>query len=144
MKVALRAHHLLCLLTYAGKGYSAAFVRNFDHVARRVAEGAAIVLVAGPDAVCAPLCGSQAAHCTGQSALVRDARAARVLAPWLGSTLDAGTVLELDAALLARLRAAYARGRFRDACAGCEWAGLCRGIAARGFPDVRLWADWMV
>ena len=26
MTIRLRAHHLLCLLTYAGKGYSPAFI----------------------------------------------------------------------------------------------------------------------
>ena len=32
MTLALRAHHLLCMLTYAGRGYSPDFVRNFDHM----------------------------------------------------------------------------------------------------------------
>lgn len=56
MTLALRAHHLLCMLTYAGRGYSPDFVRNFDHITARLAAGAPITLVHGPDAICAPLC----------------------------------------------------------------------------------------
>ena len=32
MTIKLRAHHLLCLLTYVGKGYSPAFTANYDRV----------------------------------------------------------------------------------------------------------------
>ena len=39
MTVRLRAHHLLCLLTYVGKGYSPAFTANYDKVVRRLGEG---------------------------------------------------------------------------------------------------------
>ncbi len=37
--VRLRAHHLLCLLTYVGKGYSEAFVRRADALAARLSAG---------------------------------------------------------------------------------------------------------
>ena len=67
MTVALRAHHLLCMLTYVGKGYSAEFAHNFDGLASRLAAGEEVLLVEGPDAICAPLCESEGAcaHCHG-------------------------------------------------------------------------------
>ena len=39
MTVRLRAHHLLCLLTYVGKGYSPAFTANYDKMVKRLAGG---------------------------------------------------------------------------------------------------------
>ena len=80
MTLALRAHHLLCMLTYAGRGYSPDFVRNFDHITARLAAGAPITLVHGPDAICAPLCcgpDGNNAHCHQASAQARDAQATR-------------------------------------------------------------------
>lgn len=140
MTLALRAHHLLCVLTYAGTGYSAAFVKNFDAVVARLAAGEAFVLVDGPDVICAPLCAAEGggAHCHQASAAERDRRAAREVVPFLAPPVDPAGRRTLDAATLARLRAAFARGSIRGACAGCEWADLCTGIAASGFAGVRL------
>ena len=140
MSVALRAHHLLCMLTYVGKGYSPGFVDNFDGVINRLAVGEALVLVDGPDAVCAPLCESEGvcAHCHGDGVRWRDQRAAQELAPMLGRPLDAGSRLRLDAPLLAGLRTAYTNGSIRGGCLGCEWTDLCTGIASSGYAGVRL------
>ena len=139
MTLALRAHHLLCMLTYAGRGYSPDFLRTFDHITASLAAGAPITLVHGPDAICAPLCcgpDGNNAHWHQESARARDAQATRELAPWIGGL--PGTGLTLDAALLARLRAAFASGQIRGACDGCEWTELCSRIAADGFTGVRL------
>ena len=140
MTVALRAHHVLCMLTYVGKGYSPAFVRNFDGIVHRLAAGEEACLVEGPDAVCAPLCESEGAcaHCHSAGVRVRDQRAAQELALLLGRPLGVGSRLQLDGALLARLRTAYISGQIRGACAGCEWADLCRRIASAGYDGVRL------
>ena len=140
MTVALRAHHLLCMLTYAGKGYSPEFAHNFDGIVSRLAAGEEAYLVEGPDTVCAPLCESEGAcaHCHGAGVRVRDQRAAQELALLLGRPLGIGSRLLLDAALLARLRTAFTCGHIRGACAGCEWADLCTGIASTGYEGVRL------
>ncbi len=45
MTITLRAHHLLCVLTYSGKGYSPAFVTNFDSVVRRLQAGEALEIL---------------------------------------------------------------------------------------------------
>jgi hypothetical protein len=138
--VALRAHHLLCMLTYVGKGYSPAFVDNFDALILCLAAGEEVVLVNGPDAICAPLCASEGAcaHCHGARVRVRDQRAAQELAPLLGRPLCTGSSLRLDRALLERLRTAYAGGALRGGCVGCEWADLCNRVAATGYEGVRL------
>lgn len=140
MTLALRAHHLLCLLTYAGTGYSRAFVDNFDAVVARLAVGEAFVLVHGPDDICAPLCAAEGdcAHCYSSGVAERDRRAAQNLLPLLAPPADGDGGRTLDAATLARLRPAFASGRIRGACAGCEWADLCSRVADGGFAGVRL------
>lgn len=133
MTLRLRAHHLLCMLTYTGKGYGDAFVREFDAVVRRIGAGEAIELIAGPDDVCAPIAGDPAEHCHCASVTRRDHLAAAALAPLLGMPLEPGARLSLTAALLQRLRTAFAQGGIRGACADCPWSAMCTGVAASGY-----------
>ena len=139
MNITLRAHHLLCVLTYSGKGYSPAFVTNFDSVVRWLQAGEALELVTGPDTLCGPLCAEEGdgAHCHGASVQERDLRALHDLAPLLGS-IDSGSPLVLDAARVARLRAAFARGTIRSACADCPWHAMCTDVAASGYARALL------
>ena len=138
MSIRLRAHHLLCMLTFAGEGYSPAFTANFARIVRRIGRGEEIELVAGPDDICAPLLTAEACHCRRASIVERDRQAAEALSHLLSRPLAPGARINLDAALLARMRAAFAAGAARKACEGCEWAGICTAIAAAGFRQVRL------
>ncbi|QEA13716.1 DUF1284 domain-containing protein [Comamonas flocculans] len=139
MTLALRAHHLLCLLTYSGEGYSPAFVANFDAIVARLADGEALTLASGPDAICEPLCAGEGegAHCHGASVRERDRQAAQALAPLLGAP-GSGGGWRLDASLLARLRAAFSAGRIRAACSGCPWDAMCTEVARQGYATARL------
>jgi hypothetical protein len=138
MTVRLRAHHLLCMLTYVGKGYTPDFCTNYDAIAARLTRGDEIEIVAGPDDVCAPLLSTESPHCHKDSVLVRDAEAAASISALLETPVSTGFRLSLNAAMLARLRAAFAAGTTRTACAGCEWSSLCDAVAANGFPGTRL------
>ena len=138
MTVRLRAHHLLCLLTYVGKGYSAAFIANYDAIAERLGRGEDILIVSGPDDICQPMLREVESHCLGESAAGRDELAARDVGKLLARPIQAGARFSLDAATLASLRAAFSAGVTREACQGCEWAGLCTTVAAGGYRDVRL------
>ncbi|OBQ70710.1 DUF1284 domain-containing protein [Mesorhizobium erdmanii] len=138
MTVRLRSHHLLCLLTYVGKGYSAAFVANYDVIAKRLGRGEDILIVLGPDDICQPLLSEVDPHCRRDSAAARDELAARDVGKLLGRPIRAGARLSLDAAMLAGLRAAFSAGVTREACQGCEWASLCTTVAAGGYRDVRV------
>ncbi|MDG4893735.1 DUF1284 domain-containing protein [Mesorhizobium sp. WSM4976] len=138
MTVRLRAHHLLCLLTYVGKGYSPAFVANYDVVVERLAGGEDILIVSGSDDICAPLLNAGEPHCLGESAARRDEAAAQDVADLLGRPLVAGARLELDPSTLARMREAFSSGLTRKACPGCEWFELCGAVAADGFRETRL------
>ena len=136
MTIRLRPHHLLCLLTYVGKGYGAAFTANYDAIAARIGDGEAVEIVAGPDDICAPLLGDADPHCHRDSVIERDRLALRDLGELLETPPEVGHRLVLEATLLQQMREAFAVGRTRAACAGCEWHGLCTTVSAGGYAGV--------
>lgn len=141
--VRLRGHHLLCILTYVGRGYSPRFVDGMDAVVRRLSEGAPVLAVDGPDDICAGLLADDGdAHCLGADARERDLRALADVEALAGLVFRPGRPLDLPADWpedwIHRLRAGFADGRLRPACAGCSWNELCTDIAATGFRDTRL------
>lgn len=139
MTIYLRPHHLLCLLTYAGKGYSPAFTANMTVIAGRIAGGEPIEIVAGPDDICAPLLSEADPHCHRASVTERDRLAAREIGRVLAcAPPEAGTAFLLDRGQLDRLRLAFRNDDFRVACAGCQWQELCSGIARDDFRDTVL------
>ncbi len=129
--VRLRPHHLLCLLTFVGEGYTPEFVANFDAVVRRIRAGEAIELIDGRDDVCAPLEGTGDVHCASASVARRD-RAALLALAESGLAIDERP-LYLERERLASLRDAFAAGTIRAACRGCNWDELCTAVAAGGY-----------
>lgn len=138
MSIALRGHHLLCMLTYIGKGYSPDFIANYDDIARRISNGEELVIVHGPDDICRPLLGDTGAHCRGRSVFKRDERALGIVSDLLEQQIAAGTVLTPNSKFLAHLRAAFSEGKMRKACFGCEWASLCRNVAKSDYADAKI------
>lgn len=53
--IRLRGHHLLCVLTFEGAGYNAQFARNLTAIVDRINDGEEILIVDGPDVICAPV-----------------------------------------------------------------------------------------
>ncbi|MDD2867564.1 DUF1284 domain-containing protein [Neomegalonema sp.] len=140
MTVRLRGHHLLCLLTYVGEGYSPAFVANADALAARIGSGEGVRIVAGPDDLCAPRLKTEPGthHCFTEDVARRDVEALREAGKLLGRDLKPGARLALSPETLGRMRRAFAEGRIRSACADCSWRGLCDGVARRGFAGGKL------
>ena len=136
MTVRLRAHHLLCILTFVGEGYDPAFKANYRQIAKRLSAGEDILLVSGPDDICAPLLGGNDPHCHGAGVEMRDAAAAEAVALLLKREVSLGMSIDPDAALLGKLRTAFATGEIRRACHGCEWEELCSRVAGHGYPGV--------
>ncbi|WP_207184065.1 DUF1284 domain-containing protein [Methylobacterium indicum] len=135
--IALRGHHLLCLLTYVGEGYTRAFVANYDALAARLALED-VRIVAGPDDICAPLLAGGEAHCRLERVAARDDSALLAVSDCLGREVRVGSVLRLDVGSVARLRTAFRNGIIRAACRDCAWDSLCTSIAATGFRRVRF------
>ena len=138
MTVRLRGHHLLCTLTYVGKGYSLAFTRNYDEVVARMRAGEAVEIVSGPDDICAPLAGDAAAHCHAGSVVERDGRALALLSERTGLPLTPGTTIVPNATLWALFRQALGEAGEAGPCRGCEWLRLCKAVVACGFAPARL------
>lgn len=138
MTVRLRPHHLLCMLTYIGKGYTSGFVENYDRVAARLNAGEDIELVEGADDICEGLLCESHAHCFNEGIVQRDETARLSVSALLGETLTAGSRLKATPDFLAKMRAAFADGDIRQACRGCQWIRLCDRIAASGFAGVKI------
>ena len=138
MTIRLRPHHLLCLLTYVGKGYSAAFTANYDAIAARIGDGEDVVIIAGPDDICAPLLTDAEPHCHRDSVIERDRLALRDLGELLESPPRLGQHVVLEPALLKQMREAFTAGRTRTACVGCEWHSLCTTISAADYAGTAL------
>ncbi|MCM2496292.1 DUF1284 domain-containing protein [Neorhizobium galegae] len=135
MTVRLRPHHLLCMLTFVGEGYSPAFVANYRRLAGRLSAGEPIEIVSGPDDICAPLLSDEDAHCFGASVTGRDAAALADVARLLERELEIGSVIASDPALFEKLRRAFSAGVTRRACTGCEWSSLCDRIVGEDYAD---------
>ncbi len=142
----LRAHHLLCLLNYVGKGYSPVFVANYDDVVARLLIGADVEIVEGADDICAPLaCARQGegvgAHCFKASVRNRDVLAFGLVQRVLrgsGELPDVTGRWRLGQARVAALREAYRTGVFRAACRGCQWVRLCHRVSQSDYSQCRL------
>lgn len=134
MTVRLRPHHLLCMLTFSGEGYTPAFVDNFAGVIRRLNDGEPIEVVDGIDDICPPLLSEAFPHCHEYGVTLRDRDAREDLAAVLGQPVQ--TLRDLPD--LATLRRAFAAGDTRRGCQGCEWFGLCSDIAVTGFRTAHL------
>lgn len=139
MTVRLRGHHLLCMLTYIGKGYSPAFVDNYDTIAGRLSDGEDIEIIDGPDDICQPLLCTGDCHCFNESVVVRDRLAMNAVSDLFKTRVAAGFDFELDAERLTSMRFAFATGTIRKACKSCEWSDLCTEIAvANDYADVKI------
>jgi hypothetical protein len=153
--IRLRPHHLLCMLTYAGRGYTPRFTSGMDDLTHRLGSGEEITLIDGPDDICAPwieeaqtaeakmgeaagATNIRAPHCHEARITGRDQRAAADIAQLLGRDLASGSRLRLDADLLNRLRNAYRADTIRSGCVGCEWKDFCDSLSASDFAGCRL------
>jgi hypothetical protein len=135
LTVRLRAHHLLCMLTFVGEGYTPAFTANYRRIAERLSAGEEIEIVSGPDDICAPLLSEASAHCLLPSPKARDEAAAEAVGRLLGVRVEQGARLIPDKALLKRLGRAFAADLIRNACTDCEWSELCSAVAHNHFRN---------
>lgn len=138
MTVQLRPHHLLCILTHVGKGYSPAFTTNMAVIIQRITAREDIEIVDGPDDICAPLLGESDAHCYQGSVVARDRAASDDIGKFLAVSIKPGMRLVLDEELIRVLRGAFAATRVRSACDGCDWNSLCSSVAASGYARTSL------
>lgn len=139
MNIRIRPHHLLCMLTFVGKGYTPAFVSNFEQIAALIATGEQTVeIVYAPDDICAAMLHEPTCHCHKDNLMDRDRLAAETLSGLLQEQVQEHTTLQLSQEMLKRLRAAFATGQIRSACRSCQWSPLCDAVAANDFIGTKL------
>ena len=139
MTIRLRSHHFLCMLTFAGKGYTPAFIINFEQIIGRISAGAEeIEVVEGPDDICTSLTSDPDCHCRKPSVMLRDHHAAEALSNLLGQPIQPGVRIRMTGDHLRVMREEFAAGTIREACVGCQWATMCDVIAQNKFERTQL------
>ena len=138
--VRLRGHHFLCMLTFRGLGYSVEFTSNMASKINRIKNGAPVILVKGPDDICAGMtkaCIAATGHDCGMADIITmDEIARHAVEAVLNRALQMAapvTITELNL-----LRNAFAEGTIRKACSGCSWFEICNHIAADTFSGTHL------
>lgn len=120
----LRAHHLMCVTTYQGKGYSPEFVTNMNRVWHALRAGA--YGRARATSVADPICGAcpnlqdpnEETSCRYQGSISeRDRRMLKAMGWQEGEIVELGPVMDHIHAHHAELMA--------EVCAGCDWTGIC-------------------
>jgi uncharacterized protein len=135
----IRPHHLLCVLTFAGNGYSPEFVANFQRIANLIASGShTLEIVFGPDDICSTILADPECHCRNAGVLDRDRLAVEALTTLLPSPIEEHSRLQLDPDTLNQLRTAFKTGSIRKACHGCQWSPLCDSVAKDSFSETTL------
>ena len=139
MTIRVRPHHLLCMLTFVGKGYTPAFIENFEEIARRIAAGnEKVEVVEGPDDICSAYLTDKNCHCHNASVAERDRLAKEALANLLQQPVQPGQAVLLTSDTLHKMRTAFVAGTIRTACNGCQWKSLCDEMAQNDFLGTRL------
>lgn len=122
MYLVLRAHHILCIQGFRGKGYSKEFVANFASLVERLTtyNDTKIKLIAGPDDICR--------YCPylGEDGCYRSARDAERLSQHMDEQVLHRLSLEPSTGLswtevLQRLKDNIEPEDLWNICAGCPW-----------------------
>ena len=119
----LRAHNLLCIQGFVGKGYSPEFVANMTRVVESLGADAEVTVVVEPDELCAVCPNLQESGCalhgegTERGIVQQDRDVARRLDIEPGTRLRWGDVLQ-------RIRERIAPEALVDICGACPWLPL--------------------
>lgn len=144
--VRLRGHHLLCILTYIGHGYTPAFTKNMTAVIGRINQGTEIQIVSGTDDICDPMLNDVSHHCDNNDVTERDNVALITVSVALSRHVQVGDALSLSGDDVQTLHRAFVQNPsihhrnardicvpFRAACHACPWEETCTEIAGTGF-----------
>lgn len=123
--IELRPHHFLCTIAYEGKGYSKAFVKNYDRIAAKLKESpdTKVRVSFGLDMICS--------HCPHKNVSLHNCRDQQTIdkidyahASILG--LHEGEILSFKEAKK-KIKKHMSVELFQKACKPCEWQkfGMC-------------------
>ena len=117
----LRPHHLLCLQTFVGRGYSEEFVEHMTLVKRQLTANplTLITLVSGTDDLCSHCPNCVDGQCTSEKPALFD----RLVRDKLGQNTPSTLI-----GIPENLR--ITEDLITACCPGCEWRGLCSSTLA--------------
>jgi hypothetical protein len=123
----LRAHNLLCIQGFVGKGYSPAFVANMTRVVGSLGPEAPVTVTDGPDVLCGSCPNLAGTGCalhgplTERGIVRQDRDVLARLGIAAGETLPWGAILD-------RIRERVAPDDLGAICGACPWLplGHCR------------------
>ncbi|WP_214626845.1 DUF1284 domain-containing protein [Paenibacillus agaridevorans] len=134
--IALRGHHLLCLLGYRGKGYSDGFCANMTGIYEtlRLHPETVIEVIDGPDDICRAFPSDQPSHCRNDSVYRKDRDILAQVGLAIGSRSSWSGVLS-------KVASNVGPDDIRTLCSDCRWEpyGLCKeGVAhIQGVQELR-------
>ena len=119
----LRAHNLLCIQGFVGKGYSPEFVANMTAIVGGLGGTTEVTVVAEPDSLCSACPNLKQSGCTlhGEGTEKGIVRQDRDVLARLGLS-DGETVTWGE--ILARIRARVRPDDLDDICGTCPWLPL--------------------
>ena len=131
MEIAFRPHHFLCALCFQGRGYSPAFVANFqaimDSLNSPTGNATPITITHHTDSICAPCPNRIGQTCTTEQKItVLDNAHATALAIHAGETLTWGDAKK-------RIAEKLSLDTFHQICATCSWKnlGICEDVLTK-------------
>lgn len=118
----IRAHHLLCMKYFKGKGYGKEFVSNFYEIIKKLNDNPTIKVTNYPDIICSPCPHNVNGKCVKKGpdheakVKERDDAAIKCLGLRLNQELKSNEARELVNSNLTKLR---------RTCKDCEWLKYC-------------------
>ena len=114
----IRAHHGMCLSFFQGKGYSGEFVENMSRMKAILAENPEIILMDGPDDICAA-CPNRLTETCAEKASRYDREVLRRCGLSVGDTLS---YEDFSKKVVETILRPGVRGSI---CGDCQWSSLC-------------------
>jgi len=117
----IRAHHLLCIRYFQGKGYSKEFVDNFYKVIKELKDNPAIKVINYPDAICGSCLHNINGKCIKKADSKKKVREKdNLIIKYLGLELNQ-KIKALDANNLVNSKLE----KLKEICKECEWKQYC-------------------
>ncbi|MEW5705528.1 MAG: DUF1284 domain-containing protein [Actinomycetota bacterium] len=122
----LRAHHLICINTFSGLGYSDAFINNMARIVEALnSPSQPLRIIDRLDDICAFCCHSNGRQClkNGKLVLEMDNKVKEIL------QIDLSADKIYTAGFLnKKVERAMKKGFFCKVCKDCEWFTICRQL----------------
>lgn len=117
----IRAHHLLCMKYFKGKGYSKEFVSNFSEVLTQLKDNPIIKVINHPDIICKPCPHNNNNKCIKKPDSEEKVRKKdNIIMKYLGITVNK-KIKAKDAISLVNLNLT----KLKQTCKDCQWKKYC-------------------